>query len=50
MKQYKFLSTALFLAAMVVVTLRSTTNTVLSSICVLWTVQVKSLCRKKQKW
>lgn len=34
----------------VVVTLRSTTNTVLSSTCVLWTVQVKSLCRKEQKW
>ena len=34
----------------VVVTLRSTTNTVLSSICVLWTVQVKSLFRKELKW
>ena len=29
---------------------RSTTNIVLSSICVLWTVQVKSLCRKEQTW
>ena len=34
----------------VVVTLRSTTSTDLSSICVRWTLPVKSLCRKELKW